>query len=201
MSIIGITGGIGSGKSVVAHLLSAMGYPVYDSDEEAKKLMNYDLILREQLIALFGNDLYHHGVLNKKYLADIVFAHPAQLQTLNDCVHPAVKNHLRNWANQQNVPIVFLESAILFESGFESETNKIILVTAPLEKRMKRVMLRDNCTREQVQQRIARQWTDEAKAGKADYIVVNDDFHSLIEQIEAIINTLISDNTKSSECE
>jgi dephospho-CoA kinase len=190
MSIIGITGGIGSGKSVVAQILLSMGYPVYDSDAEAKQIMQTDDAVRAQLTAAFGTDIYTHNRLNNKLLAEIAFANPLQLQNLNNIVHPAVKQHLREWAKKQKSPVLFLESAILFESGFESETDGVILVTAPLKTRINRVIQRDKCSREQVLQRMSQQWTEDAKTTKADYIVINDDYHSLITQTEEIIAQL-----------
>jgi dephospho-CoA kinase len=190
MTIVGITGGIGSGKSVIAKLLVAMKYSVYDSDSEAKKIMHSDPQVITELRQAFGENIFIEGQLNKEQLARKVFASPEQLHVLNGIVHPAVKRHFRLWTTRQYSPIVFLESAILFESGFECETDKIVLVTAPLEERIARVMRRDHCNRELVMQRIAQQWTEEAKAQKSDFIIVNDGIHSIIKQTETIIAQL-----------
>jgi dephospho-CoA kinase len=190
MIIVGITGGIGSGKSVIAKLLVTMKYSVYDSDSEAKKIMHSDPQVITELRQAFGENIFIEGQLDKEQLARKVFASPEQLHVLNGIVHPAVKRHFRLWATRQYSPIVFLESAILFESGFESETDKIVLVTAPLEERIARVMRRDHCNRELVMQRIAQQWTEEAKAQKSDFIIVNDGIHSIIKQTETIIAQL-----------
>lgn len=190
MIIVGITGGIGSGKSVVSKLLTVMGYPVYESDAEAKMIMQTDSQVINELQLAFGDNIFIDGQLDKQHLAREVFAHPERLQELNNIVHPAVKKHFRLWVQQQKVPIIFLETAILFESGFDSETDKAILVTAPLEVRIDRVLRRDRCTREQVMQRIAQQWSEEAKARKSDYIIVNDGVHSIIKQAEKITTQL-----------
>jgi len=190
MTIVGITGGIGSGKSVIAKLLVAMNYSVYDSDSEAKKIMHSDPQVIHELQQTFGENIFVEGHLDKEQLARKVFASPEQLHVLNGIVHPAVKRHFRLWTARQCSPIVFLESAILFESGFECETDKIILVTAPLEERIARVMHRDHCNRDLVVQRIAQQWTEEAKAQKSDFIIVNDGIHSIIKQTETIIAQL-----------
>ncbi|MTK53227.1 dephospho-CoA kinase [Paludibacter sp.] len=190
MDIVGITGGIGSGKSVISKLLIAMGYPVYDSDVEAKKIMQSDLVVIKELQLEFGENTYINDQLNKQHLASEVFGNPERLQALNAIVHPAVKRHFQAWATQQSGSVVFLETAILFESGFNSETHKVILVTAPLDIRIERVVRRDQCTQEQVMQRIAQQWTEEAKALKSDFIIVNDGLHSLIKQTEKIISEL-----------
>jgi dephospho-CoA kinase len=190
MVIVGITGGIGSGKSVISKLLMAMGYPVYDSDAEAKKIMQTDLSVIKELQLEFGESTYINSQLNKQYLAHEVFGNPERLRALNAIVHPAVKRHFYLWAKHQSSPVAFLETAILFESGFNSETHKVILVTAPLDIRIERVLRRDQCSQEQVMQRIAQQWTEEAKALKSDFIIVNDGLHSLIKQTEKIISDL-----------
>ncbi len=190
MVIVGITGGIGSGKSVISKLLMAMGYPVYDSDVEAKKIMQTDLSVIKELQLEFGESTYINSQLNKQHLAHEVFGNSERLRALNAIVHPAVKRHFQAWAKHQSNSVVFLETAILFESGFNSETNKVVLVTAPLDIRIERVLRRDQCTPEQVMQRIAQQWTEEAKALKSDFIIVNDGLHSLIKQTERIISDL-----------
>ncbi len=190
MTIIGITGGIGSGKSIISKLLRTMEYPVYDSDSEAKKLMHSDPQVTHELRQAFGDTIFTDGHLDTQCLARKVFADTAQLHLLNSIVHPAVKRHFHLWTDRQCRPIVFLESAILFESGFDGETDKVILVTAPLEERIARVMHRDRCNRDQVVQRMAQQWTEERKAQKSDFIIVNDGVHAIIKQTETIIATL-----------
>jgi dephospho-CoA kinase len=191
MIIIGITGGIGSGKSIISKLLRTMEYPVYDSDSEAKKIMHSDPQVTHELRQAFGDSLFANGYLDTRCLARKVFSDTTQLRLLNSIVHPAVKRHFHLWTARQCNPIVFFESAILFESGFECETDKVILITAPLEERITRVMHRDRCTREQVMQRIDQQWTEEDKAQQSDFIIVNDGVHSIIKQTETIIAKLM----------
>ncbi|MBP1638648.1 MAG: putative dephospho-CoA kinase [Bacteroidetes bacterium] len=190
MTIVGITGGIGSGKSVISNILSTMEYPVYDSDAEAKKIMHSDVHVIKELRRTFGDNIFIDGQLNKQRLAREVFFSSERLLALNGIVHPTVKKNFRLWTSQQSSALVFLETAILFESGFECETDKVVLVTAPLEERIARVMHRDHCDREQVMQRIAQQWTEEAKAEKSDFIIVNDGIHATISQTEKIIAQL-----------
>jgi dephospho-CoA kinase len=190
MIIVGITGGIGTGKSVVTTILSTMGYPVYDSDSEAKNSMLREPQVVRKLQQVFGDDIFDNGQLNRQRLAGEVFSNANRLQQLNNIVHPAVRNHFRRWVQAQSSPIVFLESAILFESGFDNETEKIVLITTPEEIRIKRVMERDQCTREQVRQRIAQQWTEERKAKLTDFIIVNDGKQPLLLQTEQMISEL-----------
>jgi dephospho-CoA kinase len=191
MIIVGITGGIGTGKSVVTTILSTMGYPVYDSDSEAKNIMLREPQVIRELQQAFGDDLFDNGQLNRQRLAGEVFSNANRLQQLNNIVHPAVKNHFRRWVQTQSgSPIVFLESAILFESGFDNETGKIVLITTPEEIRIQRVMERDQCTREQIRQRIAQQWPEERKVKLTDFIIVNDGKQPLLRQTEQMISEL-----------
>lgn len=191
MQIVGITGGIGTGKSVVTKILRAMGYPVYDSDVEARRIMHQDTTVARQLRDAFGDTVFINGLLDRQRLAREVFDNDQRLQLLNGIVHPAVKNDFRSWAQAQTSPLVFLESAILFESGFDSETDKSILVTAPMETRIERVVNRDRCSREQVLKRMAQQWPEDKKAALVDFIIANDDSDPLILQTERIISQLI----------
>lgn len=190
MHIIGVTGGIGTGKTIVTEILSAMGLPVYNSDAEAKAIMHTNSKVRRALEDVFGMHIYSNGTLNTALLARSVFSDPEKLQQLNDIVHPAVRIHFREWAQAQAQSVVILESAILFESGFNTETNATAVITAPAELRIKRVMERDKCSREEILQRISRQWTEEQKTALADFIIVNDEMHSLIAQTENMIHNL-----------
>jgi dephospho-CoA kinase len=192
MIIAGITGGIGSGKSVVSALLRVMGYPVYDSDREAGLLLDNDGTIHHALLQHFGQHVFSLGKPDRVKLAALVFNDAQSLKELNEIIHPAVKRHLREWAAQQSAPLVFMESAILFESGFGSETHKNIVVTAPEQIRAERVMRRDNTTREKVMQRINNQWPEERKLTLADYIIRNDDRSSLIGQTESIVSNLLA---------
>lgn len=189
---IGITGGIGSGKSVISHLLHIMGIPVYISDIEAKRLTVSDSQIRSQLIALLGEEVYLNGELNKPLLANYLFSNPVHAQTINSIIHPRVKEDFRMWVTKHvNNPIVAMESAILVEAGFVEEVDKLIMVYAPLELRVKRSMKRDSATSEAILKRIANQMSDEEKKTWADYIILNDEQTSIIPQLLAILKTLL----------
>lgn len=170
---IGITGGIGSGKSTVCALLSERGVAVYDSDAEAKRLMAESETLRQQIVEAFGAECYGDEGLDRKYLASQVFGNAEALQRLNAIVHPAVKDDFRAWAERQQGAYVVLESAILFESGFDKEVDATLAVMAPLEERLRRTMERDGANREQVLSRIAHQMSDDELHARADRTIVN----------------------------
>lgn len=189
MSIrIGITGGIGSGKSVVARLMRVMDIPVYDSDIEARRLMVSDPVIRQQLQDLLGADVYVDGALNKALLADYLFASEAHACRLNGIVHPRVRDDFRRWtALHADCPCVGIESAILLEAGFRSEVDVVLLVDAPLELRIARAMARDNAPRESVERRIRNQMDDDERRSQADFVVLNDDQHPLMPQVLACI--------------
>ncbi len=171
--IVGLTGGIGSGKSTVAKMFAALGAPVYNSDLEAKKLMNTDDRIKKQLITLFGANAYEEGTLNRGYIASKVFADAELLEKLNNIVHPAVRTHFMVWAKAQKFPYVIQETALIFENGMQSFYDKVILVTAPLETRVNRVVQRDNVSREDVVQRVNNQLDDGEKKEKSDYVIEN----------------------------
>lgn len=192
MSIkIGITGGIGSGKSVVSRLLGLMGIPVYISDVETKLLMVSDSVIRQELVALLGEEVYADGVLNKPLLASYLFGNPEHARQINGIVHPRVKDDFRRWAQCRcSSSIVGIESAILIEAGFAGEVDVIVMVYAPEEVRISRAIRRDASSREQIEKRIRSQTSDEEKRGKADYIIVNDGETPLIPQVLHIIDSL-----------
>ena len=184
---IGITGGIGSGKSYVARIFKALGVPFYDADLEAKLLMNTDSLVRKGLIDTFGAAVYDSkGQLDRPYLADIVFADKAKLKLLNEIVHPRVIQHAADWADRQVGPYSLKEAALLFESGSYKQLDKTILVTAPEELRIERVMKRDGIIREQVLQRMEKQLPDAEKRKLADYILINDGREPLLPQLLAL---------------
>lgn len=187
---LGITGGIGSGKTYVARMFREMGVPVYDTDSEAKRLMLEHLSIREELVALLGEDVYLGGQLNKPLLAGYLFASPVNASRINTIVHPRVRDDFRTWASLQPLETVALESAILFEAGFEDTVDKVIVVYAPLEVRVRRVMERDHATEEQVRVRIAAQMSDEEKVRRADFVIVNDGVQDLLPQIQAVYDAL-----------
>lgn len=188
--IIGLTGGIGSGKTTVANEFSSLGIPVYITDLEAKKLMQSDSVLN-QIREEFGDTVFDNGVLLRDKLSEIVFNNDKRLAKLNSIVHPAVKQHFREWLlEHQNNPFVIYESAILFESGSYKECDYVVNVVAPLEIRIQRVINRDKTTREKVLERIKNQWNDEEKSSKSDFIVKNTSMEAIKLEIVKILNFL-----------
>ncbi len=211
--IIGLTGGIGSGKSYIANGLRAQGYAVYDCDKEAKRIIESNLAVRSQIESLFGSEVYtdeehrtqntEHGTqdteyrtggvrYNSKVVAEQVFRQPELLQQLNAVVHPAVRQDIQHWARRQDAQVVFVESAILFESGFDALCKAIICVTAPEDVRIERAMKRDKATVEQVEQRIRNQMGETERNARisqrvcASLIVVNDGAATLDKMIKQI---------------
>lgn len=171
--VIGLTGGIGSGKSTIAKYLVSLGYPVYVADDAGRKVMQFPEVI-QAIKEKFGTAIFDNQQLNRAALAKIVFEHPEKLQELNAIVHPAVRNDFKKWLEEnQDSPYVFYESAILFESGSYTNFDKIITVTAPLETRIDRVLKRDSTDREQLLKRIKAQWTDEERIVKSDFVIEN----------------------------
>jgi dephospho-CoA kinase len=188
--IIGLTGGIGSGKTTLATYLKSLGIPVFIADDEAKKLMQSTEVVAE-IQTVFGKAIFENGVLNRQQLAAIVFSDPEKLSQLNAIIHPAVKKQFRIWLDQfQSEPIVVYEAAILFESGSDQNCDSIITITAPLEDRITRVMQRDNSSREQVLDRINAQWTDEQRIAKSNFVVENSDAQLAKSSIDEILKIL-----------
>ncbi len=188
---IGIAGGIGSGKSVVANILQQMGFPVYDSDSRAKALTQTNADIRQQLTAMFGDNLFKNNVLNKKALSQLIFSSDTNLKAVNAIIHPVVVGDFATWTTRQNAAAVFLESAILMESGLYQKMDKIILVTAPEKLRIDRVMKRSQLSEKEIQQRMQMQKTEEALAEKADFVILNDEKHLLIPQVRSILQKLL----------
>lgn len=187
---IGITGGIGSGKSVVATLLELSGIPVYIADTESKLLTATSPVIREKLIALFGEELYSANGLDKKQLASHIFGHPKQLEQVNAIIHPEINRHFLTWTEKQKTPICAIESAILFESGFNRIVDTTLMVYAPIEIRIQRALERDSVSREAILRRIENQLPDEVKKEQSDYIIVNDGKQALLPQISAFLSSL-----------
>ena len=190
-TIIGITGGIGGGKSTLSAVLREKGCFVYDTDSEAKRLQNEHPEIRRQLSAVFGSEIYNSvGQLDRARLADLVFENPALLLKLNEIIHPIVMQDFREWQKRHaQEKILFVESAILFESGFDTLADKIIVVTAPEEIRINRVVKRDGVTHEQVRARMAHQMSEDEKIKRAD-IVIDTHNENLQEQADELIQTL-----------
>lgn len=192
---IGITGGIGSGKSIVSRLLGLMGVPVYISDVESKRVTNMDVVIRQQLCILLGDEVYQGAELNKPLLASYLFGHPDHAREINGIIHPRVKDDFRQWAAAHiSDAIIGLESAILIESGFAGEVDVIVMVYAPLEIRLQRAMQRDNSSSELVMKRIQSQMSDEEKQKQAGFVIVNDGETPLIPQVLELISFLSKNN-------
>ncbi len=182
-TIIGLTGGIGSGKSVVAKVFATLGIPVFNADEEAKKIMQESPLIKAKLMEQFGADIYDASGLQKEKLAGIVFNDPFQLQLLNAIVHPITIQAAKDWAAKQNSPYVIKEAALIFESGSADGLFKVIGVTAPLTIRKHRVMQRDGITKDQVEARMRNQITDTIKMRLCDYVIHNDNHEMVIPQV------------------
>lgn len=180
---IGLTGGIGSGKSAVAEIFKVLGIPVFDADREAKAIMEQDMQLVASLQQAFGAATYSAGRLDRKYLADIVFNDPYKLDLLNALVHPATIAAANEWMKAQHTPYVIKEAALMFEAGSAVHLDYVIGVHAPQHIRIKRVMDRDKATREQVLARMDRQVSEEIKMRLCDFVVVNDEQQLLIPQV------------------
>jgi dephospho-CoA kinase len=188
--IIGLTGGIGSGKSTVAKIFAQLGIPVLDADATAKAIMNEDHSVKTKLIELFGEDAYKENQLNRPYIAQLVFEDAFKLQQLNAIIHPITIQYAKDWAFKQSAPYVIKEAALFFESGSSEGVEKIIGVTAPKHIRIQRVMQRDQMTRENVIKRMEHQLEDSLKMKLCDWVIQNDDMHLLIPQILAIHQSL-----------
>lgn len=184
---VGITGGIGSGKSVVAALLELSGIPVYIADTESKLLTTTSPVIREKLMALFGKELYTADGLDKKRLASHIFGNPKRLEQVNAIIHPEVNRHFLAWADKQDAPACAIESAILFESGFNRIVDTTLMVYAPMEVRIARALERDAVPREEIMRRIESQLPDEVKKEKSDYVIFNGVEQALLPQITAFL--------------
>ncbi|WP_340063403.1 dephospho-CoA kinase [Ascidiimonas aurantiaca] len=184
--IVGLTGGIGSGKSTVAGFFQEMGVPVFIADEVAKTLLADSAEVIKKVKALLGTAAYKSGVPDRKYIAGEVFADPDKLKRLNKIIHPEVRKKFDEWYKKQPSPYVIKEAAILFESGGAKECDLIITVTAPMETRIDRVITRDGVSREAVLARMKNQWSDEEKIKLSDFTIVNTDIEETRRQIEDI---------------
>ena len=182
-TIIGLTGGIGSGKSVVAKVFATLGIPVFNADEEAKHIMQNSPEIKAKLIEQFGPAIYNESGLQKDALAQLVFNDPFQLQLLNAIVHPVTIQAAKDWAAKQTSPYVIKEAALIFESGSSAGLFKVIGVTAPLSLRIHRVMQRDSITKEQLEARMRNQISDTIKMRLCDYVIHNDNQEMVIPQV------------------
>ena len=193
MKIIGLTGGIGSGKSVISELLRTMGIPVYDSDNEARKITSNSLVIRDCLSKRFGMKLYQGNVLNKSLLSSFIFRDKENLKFVNSIIHPEVQKDFMSWkktCKNKNASFVVIESAILFESDFDKITNITINVSAPLEKRIERVQKRDQLDRGSILNRMSNQMSEDERKKKSDHTIINDDYQALLPQVEYLLKQL-----------
>ena len=198
---VGLTGGIGSGKSKVAEFLRDREVAIYDSDSRAKELVMSNEALREALIAEFGQECYTADGINRAWLAQRVFNNEAELARLNAIVHPAVMRDFAEWAEAQEGNYVVLESAILLEAGLESHVDVVVAVMAPKELRLERAMLRDGAKREQIEERMRNQMSDEERTDRAKYAIVNIDLEELEEDVEQLHRRLCYDSKPHNNCD
>lgn len=189
--IIGLTGGIGTGKSTVARLFEVIGLPVYYSDNRAKE-MYFDPLVKEKVIELLGTEAYTSDrKINREYISKCIFSNASLLSKINSIIHPAVEQDFKNFIEHNcNRKLIIKESALLFETGLYKKVDKIILVMSPLELRLKRVILRDKSSEETVLKRINNQMPDEEKAPISDFVIKNDEQNALITQVLAVYEKL-----------
>jgi dephospho-CoA kinase len=190
---VGITGGIGSGKTYVCKLLELMNFSVFYSDAEAKNIQNSDPEVRTKLIALFGDECYTEEGLNRKYLAEIIFGNPSAKKQLEEIIHPKVAEAFATWCEEKAATddkIVFIESAILYESGFDKMVDKVIMVYADEETRIERSIKRDAAERKAIEERIKNQSSDKSKCKKADFVLYNNPNDYINKQLLNIVKEL-----------
>lgn len=188
---VGITGGIGSGKTVVCRLFEVLGIPVFYADEEGRKLTNRDPGLINVIKEIFGPDIYTPSGLDRKKLSKIVFSEPDKLQLLNSVVHPATIQNAEDWMAAQTTHYAVKEAAVFFESGSADQMDVMVGISAPLETRIQRAMLRTAATRDEILLRISRQMNEEEKMSRCDYLIYNDDRQAIIPQVMALHETLL----------
>lgn len=192
---VGLTGGIGSGKSTVARIFEVLGIPVYYADTAARQLMNEDEEVRRNMIEHFGAGSYENDKLNSAYISSIVFADPSKLDLLNRLTHPATIRHAEQWMLRQRAPYVIKEAALIFESGSSAQLDKVIGVYAPKSLRIQRTMRRDNISREAVIERMNRQIDEEIKMKLCDFVVTNDEQQAILPQVLALHEKLLAVST------
>lgn len=191
MKVLGLTGGIGSGKTTVAGFFKELGIPVFIADVEAKKLMLEDEKIKAAIIQLFGEEAYKEGIPDRKFIASKVFGDNEKLEQLNGIIHPAVAKHFKTWKQDQDAPYVIYEAAILFEKGGYRKCDFNLLITAPFEQRVARLQERDSSTLEEIEARMSHQWSDEKKAELADFIIENKELSKTREAVRDLHETLL----------
>ena len=189
---IGLTGGIGSGKSTVARIFEVLSIPVYYADEAAKRLMNEDEELKAQIVILLGDEAYSGGKLDRNYIASVVFHDPVKMEKLNSLVHPATINDANRWFSQQTAPYAIKEAALIFESGAQDLLDFVIGVYTPAAIRIERVIQRDHISREEILSRMKNQLEEDTKMGLCNFVITNDEKQLVIPQVMAIHENLIT---------
>jgi len=191
---VGITGGIGSGKSVVCQVFSTLGIPVFNADDAARYLMEHDAALVLNISQLLGNEVYTNGKLHRDKVSAIIYKDKAKLQALNELVHPATISYAKQWIDRQTTPYTIKEAAIFFESGSDKDIDVMIGVHAPKEIRIERAMARGSLTREQVLSIMARQMDEDEKMKRCDHVIVNDDQTPILPQVLQLHQFLSANN-------
>lgn len=194
MIVVGLTGGIGSGKTTVAKTFEQFDIPVYIADVEAKALMRQSKVIKEELIALFGEEAYIENELNKPFIANIIFNDKAYLEKMNAIIHPRVATHFKEWMAKQKSPYVIKEVAILFENGTDKQCDYIITVTAPKALRIKRLLERDATTISKIESIMKNQWADTEKIKRSHFVIENINFVDIKKQVLKIHNQIINTN-------
>lgn len=192
MKILGLTGGIGSGKTTVAGFFKDLGIPVFIADHEARRIMEEDTEVKAAIVELLGNEAYTNGLPDRKFIASQVFNDKARLEQLNAIIHPVVAGYFENWKKKQDAPYVVYEAAILFEKGGYKKCDFNLLVTAPLQEKIKRLQERDSSSPEEIEARMSHQWTDEKKAEYADFVIENLDLHKTRKAVQKLHETLLN---------
>ncbi len=192
MIVVGLTGGIGSGKTTIAKQFKTLGIPVYIADIEAKKLMNTSKVIKRKLIALFGESAYLDGTLNRPYVANIIFNDKAYLEKMNAIIHPKIAKHFTKWVSKQKAPYVLKEVAILFENGGYKNCDYVITVTASKALRIERLLKRDNTSIEKIEAIMNNQWSDAKKIELSDYIITNQNLEDTKLQVFNIHKAILS---------
>jgi len=197
---VSVTGGIGSGKTMVCKIFEILGWPVYYSDSRAMELVQTTPELVSLYCRLFGNDVFQNGVLKRQQVAKKIFSNPNLLVEVQNAVHPMVRDDFNKWASLQDSRVVINESAISFESGLANFMNQTVLIVAPEPVRITRVMIRDNVPREVVESRMRAQWSDEEKIKLADYLIHSDDQNLVIPQVIDIFNKIVAKSEELAIC-
>ncbi|XMO86673.1 dephospho-CoA kinase [Algibacter sp. AS12] len=191
MIVVGLTGGIGSGKTTVAKEFAKLGVPIYIADNEAKALMRRSKVIKRKLIALFGEEVYVDGQLNKPFIANIIFNDKSYLQKMSAIVHPRVGKHFHKWALKQKAPYVIKEVAILFENGGDKACDYVITVTAPIKIRVERLLKRDDTSKKKIEAIMKNQWTDEEKIKHSHFVIENTNLEETLNQVLQIHKKLL----------